>query len=372
MNGLLSKTRLVGSVVLAASVAACSDAGVMAPEMQGPLASSTIIGASGETCEVIDFEEFAHGDGVTSITLPLLNLTVAVTPFVNHDGVPNPNTTARAFDTNEDPAVWEDVDYLWRQPGGTCVDCQGQGRILVVEHMLGFYYDTNFRGLVGDAQYGGDIILSGFDMAPGTYHMASFRAFDNDANDSPTTVWVDGFLMGSSTNQGDATVETVVASPHTITSSVMFRMGTPEADYVGGSGAIDDIMLCQQETLGDDGCSIGYWGRHLGSWAGSGYDPDQTLESVFDVPDGLGLDDKTLREAISFGGGPGVFGASRLLLKQAVGAVLNAAHPDVDYAMTVGQIVAEVNAALASGSRSTILALKDELDALNNAGCTLD
>lgn len=364
--------RRLASVLLAASVAACSDAGLTALEPEAPLASSSVDATTGETCEVVDFEGFAHGDIVTSITLPLLNLDVTLTPFARHDGVPNPNPNVRAFDTDEDPALWEDKDLLWRQPGGECPACEGQGRIIVVEHMLGFYYDTH-KGKIGDAQYGGDIVISGFDRSPGTYRVASFRAFDNDSHsEAPITLWVDGFLMGSSTHQGNGTVETVMASPHTLTAAATFRLGTPEPDYMGGSGGIDDITICTRESLGDDGCTIGYWKNHLDSWPGTGYSPDQTLESVFDVPDGLGLDDATLLAALSFGGGPGAFGASRLLLQQAVAAVLNAAHGDVAYGMTVGQIVAQVNAALATGSRSTMLVLKDQLDALNNAGCTLN
>jgi len=43
----------------------------------------------------------------------------------------------------------------------------------------------------------------------------------------------------------------------------------------------------------------GFWKQpqHLDSW--SGFDPSQTLESAFDVPDAFGLDDATLLEALS-------------------------------------------------------------------------
>jgi hypothetical protein len=119
-------------------------------------------------------------------------------------------------------------------------------------------------------------------------------------------------------------------------------------------------------------CSPGYWKQtqNLDSWYG--YSPNQTLESVFDVPDSLGLDNKTLLEALSFQGSNTIQGASQTLLRSAVAALLNAAHPGVNYSRTVAQVTADVNAALASGNRNTILALSSSLDSRNAAGkCTL-
>ena len=50
-------------------------------------------------------------------------------------------------------------------------------------------------------------------------------------------------------------------------------------------------------------------------------------------------------------------------------ALLNAAVPGVDYPLTQAQIVAQVNAALASGDRDTMIDLAATLDNLNNLGC---
>ena len=61
-----------------------------------------------------------------------------------------------------------------------------------------------------------------------------------------------------------------------------------------------------------------------------------------------------------------------LLLKQAVAAILSAEHDDVNYAQTVAEIIAEVNAAIASQDQVTILTLQQEFNTLNNAGCPLD
>jgi hypothetical protein len=122
-----------------------------------------------------------------------------------------------------------------------------------------------------------------------------------------------------------------------------------------------------------EGCTPGFWKvlQHHDAWAATGFTTGQTLESVFDIPDGLGLDDRTLVQALNFRGGSTDEGAAQILLRAAVAAILNAAHPDIDYEFELADIIADVNAALASGDRATILALASELDAANNAGCPL-
>ena len=49
-------------------------------------------------------------------------------------------------------------------------------------------------------------------------------------------------------------------------------------------------------------------------------------------------------------------GATRNLFRAAVAAYLNAGHPNIDYPLSQSQVVTQVNAALASGDRETILA----------------
>lgn len=125
---------------------------------------------------------------------------------------------------------------------------------------------------------------------------------------------------------------------------------------------------------GNEGCTPGYWkaDQHLDSWVGTGYTTGQTLESVFDVPNAFGVDNSTLLQALSFKGGSTVTDAAKLLLHHAVAALLNAGSPNVNYGMSEADIIADVNAALASNDRDTMLALKSDLDALNNAGCPLN
>jgi hypothetical protein len=106
--------------------------------------------------------------------------------------------------------------------------------------------------------------------------------------------------------------------------------------------------------------------------AATGYTTNQTLESVFDVPDGYGVDTVSLLAALKFSGGPTTTDAAKLLLHHAVAGLLNASHPGVDYYTSTASLIAAVNDALASGSRSAMLALKSEIDQENNRGCPLN
>lgn len=118
----------------------------------------------------------------------------------------------------------------------------------------------------------------------------------------------------------------------------------------------------------DMGCGPGFWKNHLDAWAGTGYLSTQTLESVFDIPNSFGLDNRTLVQGLQGGGGKGLKGGATILLRAAVAALLNAADADVNYPRTAAEVIADVNAALAS-SRADMLSLATALDVDNNLGC---
>ena len=121
-----------------------------------------------------------------------------------------------------------------------------------------------------------------------------------------------------------------------------------------------------------EGCTPGFWKNSTGSWVG--YSPNQLVGSVFSLPSGVlnnQLGDDSLLEALNYGGGNNLLGAARILLRAAVASLLNAANPDVEFPRTEAEIIAAVNAALATGNRATILALASELDDDNNLGCDL-
>jgi hypothetical protein len=82
------------------------------------------------------------------------------------------------------------------------------------------------------------------------------------------------------------------------------------------------------------GCTPGFWKNHLEHWVI--FSPDQTLGDVFVYQIGwpsqfAELLDDTLLEALNYKGGPGLLGAARIMLRQAVASLLNCAHPDVDH-----------------------------------------
>ena len=151
------------------------------------------------------------------------------------------------------------------------------------------------------------------------------------------------------------------------------------------TGLIDEVEIFDRALSADEiaalanagnegkctGCSHGYWKNHTDAWIG--FTTTQTVEGVFNVPDAFGLDSDSLLTALNYPGGKDLIGAARILLRQAVAALLNAAHPDVTYPRTAGQVIDDVNAALATtDDRATMLALASQLDADNNLLCPLD
>ena len=127
--------------------------------------------------------------------------------------------------------------------------------------------------------------------------------------------------------------------------------------------------------IGDDeGCSPGFWKTNTGAW--EEYSPTDLVGDVFNIPAAFAdLADDTLLAALSYNGGPDPIDKAKLLIHQAVAAILNAASEDVGYPYRrfdapLG-IIPSVNSALAGGDETTMLNLKDVLDDANNLGCPL-
>jgi hypothetical protein len=350
-------------------VSACADGGPVSPPAEDVKSSLTT--ATTNACQTITFDQFSHGNIVTSVALSGMTINFGVSSFRLPNGNTNPNNRLRAFNTNVDPTKgdgvygpgdWEDLDLLWRTPG-VCEDCEGLGRILVIEDERGF-------NPWGDYRRGGIITLTGF--APNSF-IDRITVVDNNVGEPPMVLRVNGTQVAASTPHGEGEVEILSpSSKPVITGNVEIQMGTVAVDQVTGSGGIDNIKICTREELGEEGCTPGFWKNHPARWAATGLSRSQTLESVFDVPDAFGVDNSTLLAALSFSGGPALADAARLLLHHAVAALLNASHPGVDYPRAAGTIITQVNAALASNSRSTMLALKNALDRDNNLGCPLN
>lgn len=122
----------------------------------------------------------------------------------------------------------------------------------------------------------------------------------------------------------------------------------------------------------DQGCSPGYWKTHTSAWTPTGYSPSQKINTVFSEANRYSLGNSTLLDALYFSGGSDLQGAAKNLLRQAVAAALNASHSGVAYPRTPAEVVADVNAALASNNRTTMETLTSALDHDNNLGCPLN
>lgn len=109
------------------------------------------------------------------------------------------------------------------------------------------------------------------------------------------------------------------------------------------------------ECSGDsgEGCTPGFWKNHPGYWPPTGYDLNDDFDTVFGTD--LFDPDITLNQAVRAQGG----GVNRLA-RHGASALLNAAHPDVDYPLTVDEVIAAVQAGDA-----------DLLEYSNELGCPL-
>lgn len=123
-----------------------------------------------------------------------------------------------------------------------------------------------------------------------------------------------------------------------------------------------------QET-GFEGCTLGYWKvkQHHDSWPAP-YNTGSNLQVSF----GPHAFNASFLTALNYKGGPGIDGGKRILLKQAVAALLSATSPNVDYPISAATVTSQVAAALASNDREVMLSLSTTLDAYNNQGCPLN
>ena len=110
-----------------------------------------------------------------------------------------------------------------------------------------------------------------------------------------------------------------------------------------------------------EGCTPGYWKNHVGSWPAT-FHTDDDFDTVFGVD---AFDpDITLMEALNQGGG-GIIALGR----HAVAALLNAESGGVDYALSVQEVIALVQAAVGPGG--DIEGTKNHLEGFNEQGCPL-
>ncbi len=148
---------------------------------------------------------------------------------------------------------------------------------------------------------------------------------------------------------------------------------TPTETPIAAATPTGSPTITPPPPLNREDCTSVFWISHAQSWAAAGYRTSQTVLSVFSGSAAYPLiANSTLWQALAFPGGLQNAGVARILLRAAAAALLNASHPDVDYPRTAASVIADVNAALGSGDRDTMLALAAALGADNNERCPLN
>jgi hypothetical protein len=124
------------------------------------------------------------------------------------------------------------------------------------------------------------------------------------------------------------------------------------------------------------GCTPGYWKNHTDNW--QEFSPSTLVKTPYSAAASTPFGNLTLAQALALGGGPGVAGAEKILLRAATAALLNAAFDPLLFPWQRNgsqfrpPLVATVNAALSSNDRGTMLTLATWLDNDNNLGCPLN
>jgi hypothetical protein len=122
-----------------------------------------------------------------------------------------------------------------------------------------------------------------------------------------------------------------------------------------------------EEPVGGEGCELGFWRnradtiRFPGAWPRTGYAPGDNLDAAFDVATDTGL--SLLAGLDARGGG------LNALVRQAVAALLNAAHPGVGYDLSREEVKAMFRDALEDENYRH---LQNIFEDLNKRGCPID
>ncbi len=126
------------------------------------------------------------------------------------------------------------------------------------------------------------------------------------------------------------------------------------------------------------GRTPGYWKNHPEAWK-NGYVPTDFVQAVFAIPGvllssgNLDLDRNsakdTLINGLAYRGGTNLGGGAQILLRAAIASLLNEAYYGADFppASSPSDLIAQVNAVLATQSRPQYVSFASYLDYWNNA-----
>ena len=141
---------------------------------------------------------------------------------------------------------------------------------------------------------------------------------------------------------------------------------TTNSQHADQVRVVTECKLPPPPPTGFEGCTPGYWNQdqHFDSW--QVYSTTDSFNAVFGVS-GPFPNTLTLLDALGLGGG-----GLNALARHAVAGLLSSISSDVDYGLTPAEVIQQVQAAINGGDATTIEALKNKLDALNNKGCPLN
>ncbi|MDT8436372.1 MAG: hypothetical protein RRA92_06405 [Gemmatimonadota bacterium] len=366
------------------ALAACESAPILDPAADPsggarPAAAAGLVLA--EVCATADFESFAHGDAVTAVSLPAIDLGFDVQVFPSGGALP----AARAWDTDT-PAPPGDPFLAWSGDAAACPECAGRGNVLVVEDGAGFASG-------GASDFGGTFFLDGFTRTDAW--IASVTAVGAGESPGSHRLLVDADELAASVPEAGTVQALTPAAPVPVTAFVELSIAA------AARGAFDDLVFCRMmevpgdggdgepgdggdgepgdgdgdaEPRGGEGCGPGFWKgpRREAAWSAAGFAPaDPAGTALGALPDVLQRPEATrdpaaltLLDALRLRGG-GV----NALLRHATAALLNAASGDVSFDLAPDEVRELVAAALAGGD---VEDLARHLDDLNGQVCPLD
>jgi hypothetical protein len=260
-------------------------------------------------------------------------------PASVQDGALQSDTQIRVFEEQQCVTLASDLQLDFSAAGGSGLIPAGT----VVSSYLLHFDPTGSAPVTLTGSFGTDEVIIGV-----LTNASSLDATDSAVGAPGTTYPAGDPARGL--DAGDSI--TVSGDQLTATTTVTDRFHFDQIRVIGH---------CPPPPPGDEGCTPGYWKQphHFDSWVG--FTPTQKYESVFgvSVPG-----DPTLRDALKANGG-----GINALERHSTAALLNASSAGVAYPLTVSQVIARVQAAIAGG---TIEQTKNEFEGFNELGCPLN
>jgi hypothetical protein len=202
------------------------------------------------------------------------------------------------------------------------------------------------------------------------------------------TPWLVMGSVGSITSTGPyitngsgmvfVTVNSSVVGNATVHASATVNVGGIDIDVATNGYGAYYVSNVKEWIGGGEGCTPGFWKNNADkkgavAWGPTGYSPSDKFSSVFGVVIVVGaggkktITDPTLLQALGATGG-GV----NALARHGVAALLNSAHPGINYDMGEQDVIDLVHDALVSPDPGAIGAAHIILADYNEAGCPIN